>query len=182
MIKLSNITKVFQQGTRTIQALNNVSLHVPAGQIYGVIGASGAGKSTLIRCVNLLERPTEGSVQVGGQELTQLSETELTKSRRQIGMIFQHFNLLASRTVFGNVALPLELDNTPKEEIKRRVTELLDLVGLNDKHDSYAANLSGGQKQRVAIARALARTPKFCCVTKPPAHLIPPLPVQYSNY
>ena len=114
MIKLSHITKVFQQGHRTIQALNDVSLHVPAGQIYGVIGASGAGKSTLIRCVNLLERPTEGSVQVDGQELTTLSESQLTRARRQIGMIFQHFNLLASRTVFGNVALPLELDNTPK--------------------------------------------------------------------
>ena len=160
MIKLSKITKVFQQGNRSIQALNDVSLHVPAGQIYGVIGASGAGKSTLIRCVNLLERPTQGSVQVGGQELTALSEKELTRARRQIGMIFQHFNLLASRTVFGNVALPLELDNTPKEEIKRRVTELLDLVGLGDKHDSYPANLSGGQKQRVAIARALASNPK----------------------
>lgn len=118
MIKLSNITKVFQQGNRTIQALNNVSLHVPAGQIYGVIGASGAGKSTLIRCVNLLERPTQGSVEVGGQELTALSEKELTKARRQIGMIFQHFNLLASRTVFGNVALPLELDNTPKKKLR----------------------------------------------------------------
>ncbi|WP_342322121.1 methionine ABC transporter ATP-binding protein MetN [Kosakonia sp. BYX6] len=160
MIKLSNITKVFQQGNRTIQALNNVSLHVPAGQIYGVIGASGAGKSTLIRCVNLLERPSQGSVLVDGQELTQLSEAELTKARRQIGMIFQHFNLLASRTVFGNVALPLELDNTPRDEINRRVKELLDLVGLSDKHDSYPANLSGGQKQRVAIARALASNPK----------------------
>ena len=114
MIKLSNITKVFHQGTRTIQALNNVSLHVPAGQIYGVIGASGAGKSTLIRCVNLLERPTEGSVLVDGQELTTLSESELTKARRQIGMIFQHFNLLSSRTVFGNVALPLELETHRK--------------------------------------------------------------------
>ena len=160
MIKLSNITKVFQQGNRTIQALNNVSLHVPAGQIYGVIGASGAGKSTLIRCVNLLERPTQGSVLVGGQELTALSESELTKARRQIGMIFQHFNLLASRTVFGNIALPLELDNTPRDEIKRRVTELLDLVGLSEKQDAYPANLSGGQKQRVAIARALASNPK----------------------
>ena len=159
MIKLSNITKVFQQGNRSIQALNNVSLHVPAGQIYGVIGASGAGKSTLIRCVNLLERPTEGSVQVDGQELTALSEKELTRARRQIGMIFQHFNLLASRTVFGNVALPLELDNTPQAEIKRRVTELLDLVGLGDKHDSYPANLSGGQKQRLTIARALVGKP-----------------------
>ena len=160
MIKLSNITKVFQQGNRTVQALNNVSLHVPAGQIYGVIGASGAGKSTLIRCVNLLERPTQGSVLVDGQELTTLSEGQLTKARRQIGMIFQHFNLLSSRTVFGNVALPLELDNTPREEVKRRVTELLDLVGLSEKHDVYPANLSGGQKQRVAIARALASNPK----------------------
>lgn len=167
MIKLSNITKVFQQGNRSIQALNDVSLHVPAGQIYGVIGASGAGKSTLIRCVNLLERPTQGSVQVGGQELTALSEKELTRARRQIGMIFQHFNLLASRTVFGNVALPLELDNTPKDEIKRRVTELLDLVGLGDKHDSYPANLSGGQKQRVAIARALAKNPKLLLCDEP---------------
>lgn len=160
MIKLSNITKLFQQGDRRIKALNNVSLHVPSGQIYGVIGASGAGKSTLIRCVNLLERPTEGSVLVDGQELTTFSESQLTKARRQIGMIFQHFNLLSSRTVFGNVALPLELDNTPKEEIKRRVTELLALVGLSEKHDAYPANLSGGQKQRVAIARALASNPK----------------------
>ena len=175
MIKLSNITKVFQQGNRTIQALNNVSLHVPAGQIYGVIGASGAGKSTLIRCVNLLERPTQGSVEVGGQELTALSEKELTKARRQIGMIFQHFNLLASRTVFGNVALPLELDNTPKEEVTRRVTELLDLVGLGDKHDSYPANLSGGQKQRVAIARALALHPDILCFDEPTSALDPEL-------
>lgn len=160
MIKLSNITKVFKQGQRNITALSNVSLHVPAGQIYGVIGSSGAGKSTLIRCVNLLERPTEGKVLVDGQDLTALSEKELTRARRQIGMIFQHFNLLSSRTVFGNVALPLELDNLPSKEIKQRVTELLTLVGLEDKQDAYPANLSGGQKQRVAIARALASNPK----------------------
>ena len=160
MIKLSHITKVFQQGSRTITALSDVSLHVPAGQIYGVIGSSGAGKSTLIRCVNLLERPTSGSVLVDGQELTTLSESQLTLARRQIGMIFQHFNLLNSRTVFGSVALPLELDNTPREAVKARVTELLDLVGLGDKHDAWPANLSGGQKQRVAIARALASSPK----------------------
>lgn len=159
MIKLSNITKVFQQGSRTITALSDVTLHVPAGQIYGVIGSSGAGKSTLIRCANMLERPTSGSL-VDGQDLTSLSESELTRARRQIGMIFQHFNLLSSRTVFGNVALPLELDNTPRAEIKKRVTELLELVGLADKHDAYPANLSGGQKQRVAIARALASNPK----------------------
>ena len=182
MIKLSNITKVFQQGTRTIQALNNVSLHVPAGQIYGVIGASGAGKSTLIRCVNLLERPTEGSVQVGGQELTTLSESELTKARRQIGMIFQHFNLLSSRTVFGNVALPLELDNTPKEEVKRRVTELLDLVGLGDKHDSYPANLSVDKN---SVWRSPVRwqvIPKCCCAMKPPAHSIQQRHARFWNY
>lgn len=160
MIKLSNITKVFQHGSRTITALSDVTLHVPAGQIYGVIGASGAGKSTLIRCANMLERPTSGQVLVDGQDLTSLSQSELTGARRQIGMIFQHFNLLSSRTVFGNVALPLELDNTSRVDIKKRVAELLELVRLADKHDAYPANLSGGQKQRVAIARALASNPK----------------------
>lgn len=160
MIKLQHITKVFQQGTRTITALSDVSLHVPAGQIYGVIGSSGAGKSTLIRCVNLLERPTSGTVLVDNQDLTTLSESELTLARRQIGMIFQHFNLLNSRTVAGNVALPLELGKLSRAEITTRVTELLELVGLADKRDAWPANLSGGQKQRVAIARALASNPK----------------------
>jgi len=160
MIKLENITKRFQQGNLTIQALKDVTLHVPKGQIYGVIGASGAGKSTLIRCVNLLERPTSGKVIVDGRDLTSLNAHQLTLARREIGMIFQHFNLLSSRTVFGNVALPLELENHSKAAIKKRVTELLDLVGLADKHDAFPANLSGGQKQRVAIARALACDPK----------------------
>ncbi|MBT0720178.1 D-methionine ABC transporter, ATP-binding protein [Tatumella sp. TA1] len=160
MIKLESITKRFQQGNRTIQALKDVTLHVPKGQIYGVIGASGAGKSTLIRCVNLLERPTSGKVIVGDRDLTTLNAHELTLARREIGMIFQHFNLLNSRTVFGNVALPLELENNTKAGIKQRVTELLELVGLADKHDAHPANLSGGQKQRVAIARALACDPK----------------------
>ncbi|MEY4476209.1 MAG: D-methionine transporter, ATP-binding protein [Pseudomonadota bacterium] len=160
MIKLSHINKVFQQGSSTIIALSDVSLHVPAGQIYGVIGASGAGKSTLIRCANMLERPTSGQVLVDGQDLMTLSESQLSRVRRQIGMIFQHFNLLSSRTVYDNIALPLELDNTSRAAIKKRVTELLDLVGLVDKQDAYPANLSGGQKQRVAIARALASNPK----------------------
>ncbi|WP_434527025.1 methionine ABC transporter ATP-binding protein MetN [Photorhabdus asymbiotica] len=160
MIKLSHINKIFQQGARSIKALSDISLHVPQGQIYGVIGSSGAGKSTLIRCVNMLERPTSGQVLVDGQDLTILSDSDLTRARRRIGMIFQHFNLLSSRTVFGNIALPLELDNVPKAEIKKRVDELLELVGLADKHDAYPANLSGGQKQRVAIARALANSPK----------------------
>lgn len=159
MIKLNHINKVFQHGDRKIEALSDVNLTVPAGQIFGVIGASGAGKSTLIRCVNLLERPTSGQVIVNGNDLTKLSETQLTRARREIGMIFQHFNLLSSRTVFGNVALPLELVKSDIN-VKKRVTELLELVGLSDKHTVYPDNLSGGQKQRVAIARALASNPK----------------------
>ena len=160
MIKLNNITKIFTLPDKKLTALDNVSLHVPKGQICGVIGASGAGKSTLIRCVNLLERPTHGAVLIDDVDLTQLSEAELVKTRRQIGMIFQHFNLLTSRTVFENVALPLELENRSKAEIQEKTTALLALVGLSDKHNVYPANLSGGQKQRVAIARALASDPK----------------------
>lgn len=160
MIKLNNITKIFTLPDKKLTALDNVSLHVPKGQICGVIGASGAGKSTLIRCVNLLERPTHGAVVIDDVDLTQLSDAELVKTRRQIGMIFQHFNLLTSRTVFENVALPLELENKSKAEIQEKTTALLALVGLSDKHDVYPANLSGGQKQRVAIARALASDPK----------------------
>lgn len=160
MIKLNNITKIFTLPDKKLTALDNVSLHVPKGQICGVIGASGAGKSTLIRCVNLLERPTHGAVVIDDVDLTQLSDAELVKTRRQIGMIFQHFNLLTSRTVFENVALPLELENKSKAEIQEKTTALLALVGLSDKHNVYPANLSGGQKQRVAIARALASDPK----------------------
>ncbi len=160
MIKLNNITKIFTLPDKKLTALDNVSLHVPKGQICGVIGASGAGKSTLIRCVNLLERPTHGAVIIDNVDLTQLSEAELVKTRRQIGMIFQHFNLLTSRTVFENVALPLELENKSKTKMQEKTTALLALVGLSDKHNVYPANLSGGQKQRVAIARALASDPK----------------------
>ena len=160
MIKLNNITKIFTLPDKKLTALDNVSLHVSKGQICGVIGASGAGKSTLIRCVNLLERPTHGAVVIDDVDLTQLSDAELVKTRRQIGMIFQHFNLLTSRTVFENVALPLELENKSKAEIQEKTTALLALVGLSDKHNVYPANLSGGQKQRVAIARALASDPK----------------------
>ena len=160
MIKLNNITKIFTLPDKKLTALDNVSLHVPKGQICGVIGASGAGKSTLIRCVNLLERPTHGAVVIDDVDLTQLSDAELVKTRRQIGMIFQHFNLLTSQTVFENVALPLELENKSKAEIQEKTTALLALVGLSDKHNVYPANLSGGQKQRVAIARALASDPK----------------------
>ena len=160
MIQLKNITKTFHQKNRVVTALADVSLRVETGKIFGVIGASGAGKSTLIRCVNLLEHPTSGEVIVDGQNLMTLSRTELAKARRHIGMIFQHFNLLSSRTVAENIAFPLELDHMPKHEIKQRVSELLALVGLEEKHNDYPASLSGGQKQRVAIARTLASNPK----------------------
>ncbi|PSW61839.1 methionine ABC transporter ATP-binding protein MetN [Photobacterium leiognathi] len=160
MIEIKQLNKVFYQGDKAINALSDINLTIQQGTIFGVIGSSGAGKSTLIRCVNLLERPSNGQVIVDGVDLTTLSNQKLTLARRKIGMIFQHFNLLSSRTVFENVALPLELANTDKATIKAKVTELLALVGLEDKHLSYPSNLSGGQKQRVAIARALASDPK----------------------
>lgn len=160
MIELKNITKTFEYKGKKNIALSNISLSVSEGKIVGVIGESGAGKSTLIRCVNLLERPNSGEVWIDGQNLMELSPSKLTSARRNIGMIFQHFNLLSSRTVFDNIAFPLELNHTPKNKIKNRVYELVELVGLTDKLDSYPTNLSGGQKQRVAIARTLANNPK----------------------
>jgi D-methionine transport system ATP-binding protein len=159
MIELKHVSKTFYKKDTAVHALADVSLQIAEGEIFGVIGSSGAGKSTLIRCINLLERPTTGDVVVGGQNLVSLSSRELTQTRRRIGMIFQHFNLLSSRTVFDNVAFPLELSGTPKEEISRRVTELLSLVGLLEKQHDYPVSLSGGQKQRVAIARTLANNP-----------------------
>ena len=164
MIILDGVSKQFtieKDGKPyTFDAVRPTDLTIYQGEIYGIIGASGAGKSTLIRCVNLLERPTSGSVTVDGTVLTALSENELIQARRHIGMIFQHFNLLHSRTTFDNIALPLELSGTPKDVIKQKVNSLLKLVGLTDRADAYPANLSGGQKQRVAIARALACDPK----------------------
>ncbi|MCE0557651.1 methionine ABC transporter ATP-binding protein MetN [Motilimonas sp. E26] len=160
MIQLENINKIFGKGEQQVVALNHVNLNIEAGQIFGVIGASGAGKSTLIRCVNLLERPDSGKVIVDDTELTSLNKTELGQARRKIGMIFQHFNLLSSRTVAENIALPLEFERYEGAKIKQRVAELLALVGLTDKANVYPAQLSGGQKQRVAIARALATSPK----------------------
>lgn len=160
MIELKHVTKIFGQKDRQTKALEDVSLFVPEGKIVGVIGESGAGKSTLIRTVNLLERPTEGTITVDGEDLMSLSDSQLAKARRNIGMIFQHFNLLSSRTVFENIALPLELDGIPKDEREKRVKELLHLVDLEDKALEYPAKLSGGQKQRVAIARTLATQPK----------------------
>ncbi|EKO3478061.1 methionine ABC transporter ATP-binding protein MetN [Vibrio fluvialis] len=160
MIEISHVNKVFYQGNKEIHALKDINLNIPQGTIFGVIGSSGAGKSTLIRCVNMLETPTSGKVIVDGVDLTKLNSKQLSETRRNIGMIFQHFNLLSSRTVFENIALPLELSGKDDEHIERKVSELLTLVGLADKRDSYPSNLSGGQKQRVAIARALASDPK----------------------
>jgi len=161
VIVLKGLTKVFRQNGQEIVALSNVSLHVPRGQIFGILGQSGAGKSTLIRCVNLLERPTAGEVWVDGREITGLTPRELRAARQEMGMIFQQFNLFDSRTVFGNVAYPLEVAGWSRPRIRERVEELLALVGLADKADAYPAQLSGGQKQRVGIARALAPGPKL---------------------
>ncbi len=159
MIQLNNISKSFEVKAARIDALKNISLSIAKGEIFGVIGASGAGKSTLIRCVNLLERPDHGQVIIEDDDLMSLSPKDLMMKRRKIGMIFQHFNLLSSRTVYGNISFPLELEGKSKEFISQKVSELLRLVGLEDKANVYPANLSGGQKQRVAIARALANDP-----------------------
>ncbi|MDW5378045.1 methionine ABC transporter ATP-binding protein [Halomonas sp. HP20-15] len=160
MITLDHVSKTYGSGADSVHALKPTDLHVPQGAIHGVIGLSGAGKSTLIRCVNLLERPTTGRVFVDGEELTALDAAALNRARHRVGMIFQHFNLLSSRTVFANVALPLELMGVARRDIRERVEPLLELTGLSDKRDKYPAELSGGQKQRVAIARALASRPK----------------------
>ena len=163
MIVLQHVSKVFagSDKTKQVHAVDDVNLTIQDGDIFGIIGFSGAGKSTLVRCINLLERPTSGSVEVDGQELTRMSAKELRQARKKIGMIFQHFNLMPSRTIFGNVAYPLRGSGLSKEEIREKVHSLLELVGIADKENAYPSQLSGGQKQRVAIARALANDPKI---------------------
>lgn len=159
MIEIKNISKTFHQKKQSFKALDQVNLSIEKGDIVGIIGFSGAGKSTLIRTVNLLERPDEGQIIINGKDFTKLSSKQLAGERKKIGMIFQHFNLLSSRTVFDNVALSLELDHVSKDEINKKVNELLKIVGLENKANDYPKSLSGGQKQRVAIARALANDP-----------------------
>ncbi|MFE8696538.1 methionine ABC transporter ATP-binding protein [Cytobacillus sp. FJAT-53684] len=161
MIEFQNIKKVYKSGGQEVAALNGIDLTINEGEIFGVIGFSGAGKSSLIRCVNWLEQPTSGRVIVDGYDLTTLSAKEIRKVKRNIGMVFQHFNLLNSKTVFANVAMPLVLAKVPKEEVKKRVNELLEFVGLSDKANNYPDQLSGGQKQRIGIARALATQPSI---------------------
>ncbi|WP_028612430.1 methionine ABC transporter ATP-binding protein [Paenibacillus harenae] len=159
MIKLHNIRKSYRVGAVSVEAVRDVSLTVHKGEIFGIIGHSGAGKSTLLRCVNLLEKPTSGTVTVGDVELTGLSERQLQQQRRRIGMIFQHFNLLSMSTVRDNIAFPLALAKLSKAEVNKRVDELLRLVQLEQHAGKYPSQLSGGQKQRVGIARALANNP-----------------------
>lgn len=161
MIQFEGVTKVYNSGGNEVRALNGIDLHVKQGEICGVIGFSGAGKSTLIRTVNLLERPSSGKIIVDNLDLTALSQKEVRQVKRKIGMVFQHFNLLNSKTVFANVAMPLLLAKASQKEIKQRVTELLSFVGLEDKANQYPDQLSGGQKQRVGIARALATQPSI---------------------
>ncbi|WP_336788828.1 methionine ABC transporter ATP-binding protein [Paenibacillus sp. MMO-177] len=159
MIKFESVSKTFLSQKKAVNAVDNVSLSIAKGEIYGVIGFSGAGKSTLLRLVNLLEKPTSGRVVVNDRDVTSITSRELRQLRRRIGMIFQTFNLFNSRTVYGNIAYPLKLARVPKDQIKARVAELLRFVGLEDKADQYPEQLSGGQKQRVGIARALATSP-----------------------
>ena len=160
MIEFVHVSKEFGSGHQRVHAVKDVSLSVNKGEIFGIIGFSGAGKSTLVRCINLLERPTSGTVVVDGKEMTSLSAKELRDARKKIGMIFQHFNLMPSRTVFSNVAYPLRGSGLTKQKVADKVHKLLELVGISDKEDAYPSQLSGGQKQRVAIARALANDPK----------------------
>lgn len=159
MIELKNVSKVFSDGTQEIVAVDDVSLHIDEGEIFGIIGYSGAGKSTLVRTLNGLEQPTSGSITVAGKELSRLSGKQLRQSRQKIGMIFQHFNILWSRTVVENIMFPLEIAGVPKKDRLERAQELVRLVGLDGREGAYPSELSGGQKQRVGIARALANDP-----------------------
>ena len=160
MIELKNLCKTYSLSDGSVEALKDVSLTIPDGDIYGIIGMSGAGKSTLVRCINMLERPTEGQILIDGVDMGSLSSKQLRDARRNITMIFQGFNLLMQRNCLKNICFPLELEGMKKEDAKKRALELLEIVGLPDKAKAYPAQLSGGQQQRIAIARALATNPK----------------------
>ncbi len=161
MIQVKDVSKTFVGKENTVEALKGINLEIHKGEIYGIIGMSGAGKSTLVRCLNFLEKPTEGTVIVEGKDLSSLPDKELRLVRTQIAMIFQHFNLLMQRTVLDNICFPLEIIGQKKKEAREKAKELLEIVGLSEKAGAYPAQLSGGQKQRVAIARALATNPKI---------------------
>ncbi|MEX3621662.1 methionine ABC transporter ATP-binding protein [Viridibacillus arvi] len=161
MLEIQNLTKVYKTKKGTVTGVDNVSLTIDKGEVFGIVGYSGAGKSSLLRCINLLERPTSGSIIVNGQDLTKLKGEQLRKARLKIGMIFQHFYLISQKTVGENIEFALKAADTPPKQIKARVKELLEMVGLSEKIDVYPAQLSGGQKQRVGIARALANNPSI---------------------
>lgn len=161
IIRVENISKTFQTVAGPVEAVKNMSFSIEKGDIFGLIGLSGAGKSTLVRCLNLLERPDEGAIYVDGKNLMELTEYELRKERQDIGMIFQHFNLLMQRNVVDNICFPMEIAGVKKKDARKRALELLETVGLSEKANAYPAQLSGGQKQRVAIARVLANNPKI---------------------
>jgi len=173
MIELKNITKIFVAQDQEITALQAINIQVKPGEIYGIIGRSGAGKSTLIRCVNLLEKPSNGKVLLHNDDLCQLSENALRQKRQKMSMIFQHFNLLSSRNVIENVMLPLEFRKISKKEIREKAEKLLELVGLQDRAEHLTSQLSGGQKQRVAIARALITDPEILLCDEPTSSLDP---------
>lgn len=175
MIRIEALTKTYAVPGGTVDALKGIDLEIRQGEIFGIIGMSGAGKSTLIRCMNLLECPTSGTIQIDGQDVTGLSKKALRQMRHSVGMIFQQFNLLMQTTVKKNIAFPLEITGVDKAQCAKRVKELLEIVGLSDKADAYPAQLSGGQKQRVAIARALMMDPDMLLFDEPTSSLDPQL-------
>lgn len=167
MIEIKGLSKQFSSGDQRFTALKDVNLQIEDGDVFGIIGISGAGKSTFIRCINLLEQPTEGSILIDGRDVTGIKKKELLELRRHIGMVFQKFNLLMQRTILENVMLPLEIEGVPKKERKKKAEELLEMVGLADQAQKYPAQLSGGQQQRVGLARALAAGPSLMLLDEP---------------
>ena len=170
-IEVKHLSKTFEQKGMHVDALRDINLTIEKGDIYGIIGMSGAGKSTLVRCMNFLEQPTSGNVLIKGRALGGLKEKELRKQREQIGMIFQHFNLLMQKSVLENVCFPMYIQGKKKKEAREKAEELLEIVGLKEKANAFPSQLSGGQKQRVAIARALANKPALLLADEPTGNL-----------
>lgn len=167
IVRIQGLNKTFRGRAGTVVALNGIDLDIYRGEIFGIIGLSGAGKSTLVRCINFLEKPTEGTVTVDGQELGKLSKKQLLEARRSMGMIFQQFNLLQQRTALQNICFPLEIAGTSKADAEKRARELLEIVGLSDRADNYPSQLSGGQQQRTAIGRAIVKNPDILLCDEP---------------